>query len=129
MKRRTIIILSVIAAVIIIGILGFNTISNSLDDLMAMKIGDVDLTQVPDGTYTGSYQKFPVSATVAVTVKNHKIDDIKLLEHKNGQGAPAESIPGEVIKKGTLQVDIVSGATYSSKVILKAIQNALQSAI
>ena len=51
-----------------------------------------------------------------------------MLEHKNGQGTPAEVIPEKVVETQTLEVDIVSGATYSSKVILKAIENALNNA-
>ncbi|GAI95081.1 unnamed protein product, partial [marine sediment metagenome] len=34
----------------------------------------------------------------------------------------------KVVEAQTLQVDAVSGATYSSKVILKAIENALNNA-
>lgn len=36
----------------------------------------------------------------------------------------AESIPQMVIEAQSLEVNVVSGATYSSKVILKAIENA-----
>jgi uncharacterized protein with FMN-binding domain len=47
------------------------------------------------------------------------------VKHVNGQGKPAEVITEKVIETQSLQVDVVSGATYSSKVILKAIENAL----
>ena len=50
------------------------------------------------------------------------------MEHVNGQGSGAERIPATVVEKQTLQIDMVSGATYSSKVILKAIENALLNA-
>jgi uncharacterized protein with FMN-binding domain len=60
-----------------------------------------------------------------VTVKNHTIKKIELLKHKNGQGQGAEIIPDKVMEVQSLKVDSVSGATYSSKVILKAIQDAL----
>jgi uncharacterized protein with FMN-binding domain len=63
-----------------------------------------------------------------VTINNHKITGIELVKHNHGQGAPAEVITGKVVEAQTLEVDIVSGATYSSKVILKAIENALKSA-
>jgi uncharacterized protein with FMN-binding domain len=50
------------------------------------------------------------------------------LKHVNGKGTAAESIPETVVEKQTLQVDSVSGATYSSKVILLAIETALKNA-
>lgn len=131
-KRRNIIILSVIAVIILGGVFGASiTISNiekNLNKLTMIEIEEVDLSHIEDGTYTGSYKVFPVSAEVTVTVKTHKITGIKLIKHVNGQGAAAESIPDEVVKTGSLQVDTVSGATYSSKVILKAIENALNNA-
>ncbi|WP_367270567.1 FMN-binding protein [uncultured Clostridium sp.] len=61
-----------------------------------------------------------------MTVNNNKIEDIELLNHKNERGKPAEIIVNEVIKEQKITVDTVSGATNSSKVILKAIENALE---
>ena len=80
---------------------------------------------VEDGDYIGSYSVFTVSVEVEVTVKNHTIEEIELLKHKNAQGQGAEIIPEKVIEAQSLKVDSVSGATYSSKSILLAIENAL----
>ncbi len=60
-------------------------------------------------------------------VENHTITDIDILKHDNGKGKAAEAITSDVIKNQSVQVDVVTGATYSSKVILKAIENALTS--
>ena len=57
--------------------------------------------------------------------KQEKISNINILEHKNERGTPAEIIPKKVVDAQSLKVDVVSGATNSSKVILKAIENAL----
>jgi uncharacterized protein with FMN-binding domain len=48
------------------------------------------------------------------------------LEHRNGQGEAAEVIPQMVVDAQSLQVDAISGATFSSKVILLAIEDALK---
>ena len=48
-----------------------------------------------------------------------------LQNQKESQGQGAEIIPEKVIEAQSLKVDSVSGATYSSKVILKAIQDAI----
>lgn len=90
-----------------------------------LKIGKVDLAKVSDGKYTGSCDAEFVAAEVSVTVKDNKIEDIILLSHKTERGKSAEAIQGEVLKAQSLQVDTISGATNSSKVILKSIENAL----
>ena len=96
-----------------------------LDKLKATELQTLDLSQVKNGTYEGSYTAFPVSVTLTVTVKDHGITSITILKHDNGKGKPAEVILGDVIEQQSLQVDVISGATYSSKVILLAIQDAL----
>ena len=129
MKRKRVVILAIVLAVLVavaLGLRGFLTnIESNLAKLTDMVPAQIDLNALEDGVYSGSYSVFPVSAKVSVTVKDHRIAAIELIEHKNGQGSSAEAIPGKVLKAQSLQVDSVSGATYSSKVILKAIENAL----
>lgn len=126
MKKRAFIIIAVIiTAAICMTLIATKIIERNLNQLSEMKISDVDLSSIADGTYHGSYEVFPVAAEVAVTVENHKITGIELIRHRNGRGAAAESIPDSVVKADSLKVDAVTGATYSSKVILKAIENAL----
>lgn len=128
MKKRYIAII----IVLLVLALGFITtkilltrFEGNLKQLALSEISDVDLATVEDGDYIGSYSAFPVSAEVRVTIKNHTIKEIELLKHNNGQGQGAGIIPEKVIEAQSLKVDSVSGATYSSKVILKAIQDAL----
>ena len=90
-------------------------------------IGEIDLAQIPDGVYTGHSEAKWVAATVVVTVKGQRITDIQL-DHRHDQGIDAEVIPSRVIEAQSLQVDIVSGATSSCKVILEAIENAFKEA-
>ena len=53
------------------------------------------------------------------------MESIELLEHENGRGTPAEAILSQMVQKQTTAVDAVSGATCSSKVIRKAVENAI----
>ena len=132
MKRKFAIIWTVIIICVLIAAFTIiKIISNSqanLEQLADLQIQNVDLTKISDGVYTGSYSAFPISVKVKVTVSNHKITKIELIKHSNGQGAPAEIIPDRVREAQSLDVDIVSGATYSSKIILKSIENALNNA-
>lgn len=47
---------------------------------------------------------------------------LQLPLQSNGQGSGADVIPLRVVEAQSLNVDIVSGATYSSKIILLAIK-------
>lgn len=89
-------------------------------------IEDIDLTQVPDGTYFGEYDVSFISAKVKVIVHNSTIEQVELLEHKNDRGTAAETIVTEIIKQQKIAVDAVTGATNSSIVIKKAVENALR---
>lgn len=132
MKKKRKIVLWVILLVVaggfftVKGILAH--VEANLAALKSVAIAQTDLAALKDGTYFGSYYVFPVSAEVNVTVKDHMITGIELVKHTHGQGAPAEVIPGKVVEAQSLRVDSVSGATYSSMVILKAIENALLAA-
>ena len=89
-------------------------------------IAEVDLQQVPDGTYIGEYNVDFIYAEVEVTVKNGIMEQILILEHKNGRGAAAEKIIDSIEEEQRIDVDAVSSATNSSTVIKKAVENALK---
>jgi uncharacterized protein with FMN-binding domain len=91
-------------------------------------IVDVDLTNIKDGIYKGSFNADMVAADVSITIKENKFTDINIDKHKNERGQKAEIIIDNVISAQSLEVDTISGATNSSKVILKAIENALNQA-
>jgi uncharacterized protein with FMN-binding domain len=126
-KYKVLIIIGAVLVVLVVaGVIVFSGIQKSLEALKSVEIEDVDLSQVEDGTYTGSYSSFPLSAEVSVTVSGHAITDIKLVKHSHGPDHGADAITDKVVDSQSLQVDSVSGATYSSKVILLAIEDALK---
>lgn len=123
MKSKFIIALTIVAAVGIIayGAKYLSSIKRYKTIVKNIEISDVDLSQMKNGKYHGQ-----CDAEVEVTVDNNKIEKIELLNHKNERGKKAESIIDDVVKEQKITVDTVSGATNSSKVILKAIENALE---
>lgn len=96
-------------------------------DIKNIEISEPDLSNVSDGVYTGSCNVGYIYAKVNVTVKNGSIENIDLVEHRNERGTPAEAIIPDIIDNQKIDVDAVSGATNSSKVIKKAVENALAS--
>ncbi|NLO37576.1 MAG: FMN-binding protein [Clostridiaceae bacterium] len=118
--------------IVVLGIAGYAAIRAFIDKadenlklLTEAQIRTLDLTAVADGTYTGSFKAFPIEVEVEVEVKGHKILSIALIRHSNGKGQAAEVLPDQVVAAQSLQVDTIAGATYSSKSILLAIQDAL----
>lgn len=128
MRKNKKVIFIILAVLLVIGgafaARYFSELRSYQQAVEEITIGDVDLSTIPDGTYTGSQEAVWVGATVEVTVKDHRITEIKL-DHRHGQGEAAEVITDHVIEEQSLQVDLISGVTSSSKVILKAIENAL----
>jgi len=88
-----------------------------------------DLAILKDGVYRGVYDLSgtPVDVTLDVIIKENKIIDIKIIKHVCSPiGKKAEVIIEQVIKKQSLEIDVISGATGSSKAILKAVEIALK---
>ena len=90
-----------------------------------IEIESVDILKLEDCMCAGSYDARIISATVQVTIKDGIITNIEIIEHKNEKGGAAEIIVEKILAEQTLEVDVISGATNSSKVILKAVENAL----
>lgn len=87
---------------------------------------EINITDISDGIYIGEYDVNFIYAKVKVTVQNGKIINIDILEHKNDRGKSAESMIGKIVDEQKIDVDAISGATNSSTVIKKAVENALK---
>lgn len=123
------VILIIIAAIAIYGIINLVRLGTYKKAVANMTFSTINLNEISDGTYTGSCDVDYISATVQVTVKDHVITDITLLKHYNDKGAAAEAITDKMIATQSTDVDVITGATNSSKVIRKAVENALLSSI
>ena len=117
----------VLVLVVCLAILVFylNKLNNYKEKVANTQITNINFREISDGVYIGYYDVDFIYAKVEVTVKEGKIIDIVLLEHKNDKGKEAERIIEDIKAAQSLNVDAVSGATNSSVVIKKAIENAL----
>ena len=131
-KRKGLKALIIIAAIIVIlavaFLVAFRVFKNNLNSLSDVPVTDINTASIPDGIYEGSYKRSPIDVVVEVTIKDGKYDSIKLVKHDNGQGKAAEVIVNKVVEAQSLDIDAISGATYSSRVILLAIEDALKNA-
>ncbi len=84
-----------------------------------------------DGIYTGSGEGFGGEIVVEVTVSGGKITAIDVTDHSGEDGAyysEAEKITDDMLEEQSADVDLVSGATYSSIGIQTAVEDALSQA-
>lgn len=89
------------------------------------------LFDVSDGTYYGTGTGFAGKIKVAVTVKDKQITAIEIVENEADDDtffSRAKGVIDKIISGQTLEVDVVSGATYSSNGIISAVKNALTGA-
>ncbi len=89
-------------------------------------INDVRLANLADGEYEGTFKGGRFSNTVVVTIMNQKIVNIKKTKPLSTSTDDLyKQIYNEVIKKQSLNIDTISGASVTTKTALKAIENAL----
>jgi len=85
--------------------------------------------RLADGLYQGAAREGPVNVVAEVTIRDRRITAIELLRHWNMKGGPAEQVvPDRIIAAQSTEVDAVTGATASSRVIMNAVQDAVRKA-
>lgn len=122
LKRTGIILLLVIGLIMIFAFLGMKQTLN-------LDIQSIDLTQIPNGSYSGSYDCYRWSNKVMVTVSDHRITGIEAVKIQDGRESMVNSLTGEILEKQSSDVDVISGATASSNGYLRAVEIALKSAV
>ena len=83
-----------------------------------------------DGVYEGEYRKGINKAVVKVIITDGRIAEIELVKHTASciGNKANEIIPREIVEQQSTRVDAVSGATNSSRVIMNAVQKAIEKA-
>lgn len=118
-----------VVLLVLLGIVVVNVMENQRKQMDQLEFGEIDMNRVTDGDYEGKADTSLVKAKVVVSVKAKHISAIQILQHDNGKGKPAEVIVDNMVENNTYDVDAVSGATTSSKVIKYAVYNALKQGI
>jgi uncharacterized protein with FMN-binding domain len=92
----------------------------------AMPIADVDLSALPDSTFRGEFTYGKFTYAVQATVRDHRIEKIDILQNRNSKYAKkAEGVIPRIVERQTPNVDAISGATTTSKALMKAVENSL----
>jgi len=107
------------------------SISEEVEQIKSMNIFHVDPAIVADGEYTGEFpfrQRYLYR--VKVTVKSGRIVDIEVLENgtENEYAEKGLGVIPRILREQSPDVDAVSGATVSSKALMKCVERALKKA-
>lgn len=126
MKKIKKIVLIVVLGFVVVLAAGITYLNIGMNEGKKVIIGSIDVSQIADGSYVGSYKNSRWSNEVKVTVMNHRITAIKvektvLIE----QADVTEKLISDVLAAQNTDVEIVSGATVTGKAYLKSIENAL----
>ena len=99
---------------------------SSLAEIAAVQ----DASAYKDGTYYGTGKGFAGTMKVKVDISGGKIASISIVSTKDGDSyvKSASSLLDTIVEKQSINVDTVSGATFSSRGIISAVRNALSQA-
>lgn len=102
----------------------------ALADMQAIAEGNVVYS---DGIYTGVADAYGPDLTVEVTIENSLITNVVVVSHNEVRErfwrTPVEEIPVAIVEAQSVDVDSISGATYTSVGIKNAVLDALNQAI
>jgi len=126
MKKVYKVLLGFIGLILLIIIISLFILMNGMKDVETIKVNKIDLLNIEDGSYTGSFEVARWTNTVEVKVANHEIIEIVVLDDVMiGLEGMSNRLFENVIREQSLDVDIETGASITSKAYLKAIENAL----
>lgn len=83
------------------------------------------------GIYYGESEGYYSHLTVEVEVNEYEILEIRILEDEEPEilsNIVFEKLPKKIIKANSADIDGISGATYTSRALLEAVSEALESA-
>lgn len=100
---------------------------NGMNDAKAIQINAIDLSNVEDGEYVGRFDLTRWSNEIIVTVKDHQIIELELVDDVMFKiDEVTKTLFDRIIRNQSLDVDVETGATVTSHAYLKAIENALE---
>jgi len=100
--------------------------------VMTMTVGctEKEPIYVP-GTYINETEGYYSTLRVSVMVDQNHITSIEILAHEEPEllaNVVFEELPKSIMKKNNTEVDVISGATYTSEALIQAVEKALEQA-
>jgi uncharacterized protein with FMN-binding domain len=131
-KGKKMVLTIIIGIFIVFGVISGSMmiyLLNGMSRTKSLVIADVPLDRIADGTYRGQFDEGRWANALDVKVENGKIAQITIVQDvKFNNPAQEQQLFDRVIEQQKVNVDVVSGATATSKALLKSIENALTQA-
>lgn len=100
--------------------------SKEVYQIRNMPIKHINLSMVKNGKYPGEFSYGGYTYRVEVIVRNQKFGDIIVISNRNTSYAKkAEKVIENIMAQQKNDVDAITGATTTSKALLKAVENAI----
>jgi len=123
-NRKIVLISGIIVAVLLLvsSIMQFV----QLNHYRNLRIEGIDLSRIPDGIYTGNAD-YGFSYSVQVEIVNHHLQRIDIVNNRDSFYARlAEGITQKMLREQRIDINAVTGATTTSKVLMKAVETAVK---
>lgn len=121
-------VFGIVLMALLIGIGIYSTVKimeNKYPEVSGMIIKDINLSLIDDGVYKGEFSYGKSFYDVRVIIEKGKYRYIEVNSNREDKYSKrAEAIVERIIDEQSLNVEVISGATRSTKAILKAIENA-----
>lgn len=124
MKRKKLII-EIVGGILIVTGLGLLGIMKDIPTLKALNINPVNISALPDGIYTGKYEFSRWKSEVSVSIQGGKLINIERLSEPLTPDV-SEELFNTIIEEQKIDIDVITGATATSKAYMKSIENALK---
>lgn len=125
MKKIAILIIAFV--IMILGFIGYISLNKEHKEALNVSLNDNNFQNLKDGIFIGNYEggMFKWRANrIELEIKNGKLLKIKMLDSTDygKKNIEYEEIFKRIIESQSLKVDAISGATLTTKGILKAVE-------
>lgn len=96
-----------------------------LKEASSLPFYKIEMSQIEDGTYEGQTQTTFLHLKLNVTVKNHQLKKIDVLENDGIDGETARPILDKMIEQNEIVVPAIKGAELGSLVYISCVSTAL----
>ncbi|MCR5436662.1 MAG: hypothetical protein K6E97_06330 [Treponema sp.] len=128
-KKNTVFFLLIFCVFLIFISFLQNKQKRNLDEAKKLPFYNTSLEKVHDGTFTGKITTSFMHVQLSVTVQNHTITDIKIIENKGSYGQKAKQIVQSMLKENKTVVPLIKGDEIGSLVFISCADNALQNGL
>ena len=115
------------AVIVLLAAAGLFFLTRGLEEGAELVVEEIDFSDKEDGSYLGSFEFYRWNNEVEVIIENGRVSEI--IANKQPHEKQEETIrqlTDSVIEVQSTQVEVISGATVTSKTYLKAIENAMK---